>query len=82
LAGRRPGTIRAGTDQGKEECLMKLGMTHLRELKEMKEKMDLVWKDLLERNPEKSEEDFEWSENLPRSAGMGRSGSLKVKKLG
>ena len=61
---------------------MKMGMTLLRELKEMKEKMDLVWKDLLEKNPEKSEEDFGWSEKLPRSAGMGRSGSLKIKKIG
>jgi len=52
---------------------MKLDITLLRELKEMKEKMDLVWNDLFERNPGKSEEHFRWFEKLPRSEGMGRT---------
>jgi len=51
---------------------MKLGITLLGELKEMKEKMDLVWNDLFERSPGKSEEDFQWVEKLPRSEGTGR----------
>lgn len=61
---------------------MKMGTTLLRELKEMKEKMDLEWKNLLAGSLEKNKEDFEWSEKLPTCAGMGRRSCLKIKKIG
>ena len=51
---------------------MKLGITPVEKLKEMKEKMDLVWNDLFERSPGKSEEDFQWVAKLPGSEGTGR----------
>ena len=50
-------------------------------MREMKEKMDLTWNDLLDKDPGRTEEDFQGSEKLPRSAGMGRRSSLKIKKL-
>ncbi len=59
---------------------MKMGTTLLRELQEMKEKMDLEW-NLLAGSPEKNEEGFEWSEKLPSCAGMGRRSCLKIKKI-
>ncbi len=81
MASRPPESFRAGTDQGKEEYPMKMGTTLLRELKEMKEKMDLEWKDLLAGSPEKSGEGFEWSEKLPTCAGMGRRSCLRIRKI-
>jgi len=51
---------------------MKLGTTLLGELQKMKEKMDLVWNDLFEKNPGKKDEDFQWVEKLPKFGGTGR----------
>jgi hypothetical protein len=51
---------------------MKLGMTLLGELQEMKEKMDLVWNDLFDKKAEKEEEAMQWVERLPKSEGTGR----------
>jgi len=53
---------------------MKLGMTLLVELQEMKERMDLVWNDLFDKKAE--EEAMQWVERLPKSEGTGRR-SLK-----
>jgi len=50
---------------------MKLGTTLLGELQKMKEKMDLVWNDLFEKNPGKKDEDFQWVEKLPKFGGAG-----------
>jgi len=51
---------------------MKLGMTLLGELQEMKEKMDLVWNDLFDKKAEKEEETMQWVERLPKPEGTGR----------
>jgi hypothetical protein len=51
---------------------MKLGMTLLGELQEMKEKMDLVWNDLFEDEVKKEEEAMSCVERLPKSEGTGR----------
>ncbi len=52
---------------------MKLGITFLGELQEMKEKMDLMWSDLFEKNPRmKEEEGLQLVEKLPKSEGTGR----------
>ena len=50
---------------------MKLGITFL-EMKEMKEKMDLVWNSLFEESLPKNRDDFESFERLPKFEGTGR----------
>lgn len=60
---------------------MKLQIDFLQELKEMKERMNLLWNDLSERSPQESRGDFHSFEKLPKFEGTGRrslrSGSIK-----
>ena len=53
--------------------LMKLGITSLGELHEMKEETDLLWSNLFEKNLQKKEEEnLQLVEKLPKSEGIGR----------
>jgi len=54
---------------------MKLGITSLGELQAMKEKMDLMWNDLVNRNSQQDEGGMLWVEKLPKCEGTGRRSS-------
>ena len=52
---------------------MKLGIGHLAELQEMKEKMDRVWNTLFEESPiAKEQEIWQWIEKFQKFEGTGR----------
>ena len=52
---------------------MKLGIGHLVELQEMKEKMDRVWNTLFEESPiAKEQEICQWIEKFQKFEGTGR----------
>jgi hypothetical protein len=61
------------TEFGREGLPMEWGITSLADLQRMKDKMDRVWKSLLDETPIAGErETWQWVEKLPKFEGTGR----------